>query len=69
MILKRKILLLFVLATFSATVFAQNSPPTKEQIKAEKEAKEKAKSNTLTKHKDVVYNWLLPLELGKVTLP
>ncbi len=45
MILKRKILLLFVLVALSAPVFAQVGPPkpsSKEQVKAEKEAKEKA---------------------------
>lgn len=46
MILKRKILLLFVLAALSGPAFAQIAPPpplpSKEQVKAEKEAKEKA---------------------------
>ena len=46
MILKRKILLLFVLAALSGPAFAQIAPPpkppSKEQLKAEKEAQEKA---------------------------
>ena len=44
MILKRKILLLFVLAALSGPAFAQIAPPpkppSKEQLKAEKEAQE-----------------------------
>lgn len=52
MILKRKILLLFVLATFSVTVFAQKSQ-TKEQVKAEKEAKERAEAAAKAKAKQL----------------